>query len=477
MPLQLYNTLTRTKEEFVPVTPGHAGIYYCGPTVYSDPHLGHARGPVVFDVLKRWLEQQGTHVRLVSNITDVGHLTDDADEGEDKLLQRAVLERVEPMELADRYFWAYEDAMARLNVKRPDITPRASGHITEQIALIQELMRRGLAYESQGSVYFEVSKWDSYGVLSGRDGDDQISGTRVSVRDEKRDPRDFALWKHAEPEHIMRWPSPWGEGYPGWHIECSAMSLKYLGTEFDIHGGGMDLVFPHHEAEIAQSQGAGHAFARYWLHFNTITLAGEKMARSKDHFVLLRDLFERFDPIDVRFYLLRSHYRSVMDFTDESVASSTLGLRRLQDTWRLLLERPPEAVAGARHELIDPLRERFTLAMNDDLNTPQALAALFDAAREINRELGGEPAAQYLAAARALFDDLFGSVLGLTVQAAAGGAHDDAVLGGVIDLLLEQRNRARQERDFAGADRIRDRLVELGVIIEDTPEGSRWKLA
>jgi cysteinyl-tRNA synthetase len=477
MPLQLYNTLTRTKEEFVPVTPGHAGIYYCGPTVYSDPHLGHARGPVIFDVLKRWLQHRSYQVRLVSNITDVGHLTDDADEGEDKLLQRAVLERVEPMELADRYFWAYEDAMARLNVLRPDITPRASGHITEQISLIQELMARGLAYESGGSVYFEVSKWDGYGALSGRDGEDQITGTRIAVRDEKRDPRDFALWKDAEPEHIMRWPSPWGEGYPGWHIECSAMSLKYLGSEFDIHGGGMDLVFPHHEAEIAQSQGAGHAFARYWLHFNTITLAGEKMARSKDHFVLLSDLFSRFDPVDIRFYLLRSHYRSVMDFTDEGVKASAQGLRRLQDTFRLLLERQPGREPGARHELLDPFRQRFTLALNDDLNTPQALAALFDAAREINRELAGEPSPAYIAAARELFDDLFEGVLGLGSPVAGTVQHDSAVLGGVIELLLEQRDLARQERDFAGADRIRQRLTELGVIIEDTPEGSRWKLA
>jgi cysteinyl-tRNA synthetase len=476
MPLQLYNTLTRTKEEFVPVTPGHAGIYYCGPTVYSEPHLGHARGPVTFDVLKRWLQHEGLQVRLVSNITDVGHLTDDADEGEDKLLQRAVLERVEPMELADRYFWAYQDAMAQLNVLRPDITPRASGHITEQISLIEELIRRGLAYESHGSVYFEVSKWDAYGALSGRVGDDQITGTRVALREEKRDPRDFALWKHAEPGHIMRWPSPWGEGYPGWHIECSAMSIKYLGAEFDIHGGGMDLVFPHHEAEIAQSQGAGHAFAHYWLHFNTITLDGEKMARSKDHFVLLKDLFSRFDPIDIRFYLLRAHYRSVMDFTEESVESATAGLRRLQDTYRLLLARQAEPAPDARHADLDVFRQRFAQAMNDDLNTPQALAALFDAAREINRELAGSPSVEYLRAARSLFDDLFSGVLGLTSQA-ADTTGDDRILAGVIELLLEQRKLARQQRDFAGADRIRQRLTELGVTIEDTPEGSRWKLA
>lgn len=472
MSLQLYNTLGRRKEPFEPLTPGRVGVYYCGPTVYSEPHLGHARGPVVFDVLRRWLEHTGYRVRLVSNITDVGHLTDDADEGEDKLAKRAQLERLEPMEVADKYFWAYQDAMSRLNVRRPDITPRASGHITEQLELIEELIARGLAYEVNGSVYFSVADWEEYGVLSGRKAEDQEEGTRVEVRSEKRDPRDFALWKRAEPGHIMRWPSPWGEGFPGWHIECSAMSIKYLGDEFDIHGGGLDLVFPHHEAEIAQARGAGKPFARYWLHWNTITLEGEKMARSKGHFVTLAELFERFDPLAVRFHLLRSHYRSVTDFSEEALLASAQGLRRLQEVRRAL---PPAEGAPVDDPLAE-YRERFAAAMDDDLNTPEAIATLFDAAREVNRELAGGADPEYLRGARALFDDLLGGVLGLDAEEAGAVAADEQTLAGVVDLLLEERQRLRLERDFASADRLRQRLAELGISVEDTAEGTRWKL-
>lgn len=478
MALQLYNTLSRTKEVFVPVAEGHAGIYYCGPTVYSEPHLGHARAPVLFDVLRRWLRSQGVHVRLVSNITDVGHLMDDADDGEDKLIRRAALERLEPMELADKYFWAYQDAMDRLNVERPDITPRASGHITEQIELIEVLLERGLAYEADGSVYFDVGAWDSYGLLSGRDAEEQEAGARVAVRTEKRDPRDFALWKRAEGGHIMQWPSPWGRGYPGWHIECTAMSVKYLGAEFDIHGGGLDLVFPHHEAELAQAQGAGLPFARYWMHFNMITLEGEKMSKSRDHFVTLADLFGRFDPVAIRFYLLRAHYRSVVDFTAEGLESATQGLRRLQDTYRDLQVRAGDSTdPAARHPDIDPFRERFAEAMNDDLNTPQALAALFDAVREINRRIAeGDADANFLAAAKVLFTDLFDGVLGLSADQTPAAGTGTGAFDGVMDLLMEQRRKARLNRDFESSDRIRDRLAELGIVIEDTPEGSRWKL-
>ena len=475
MALELYNSMTRRKEAFEPITPGYVGIYYCGPTVYSDPHLGHARGPVVFDVLRRWLEHLGYRVRLVSNITDVGHLTDDSDDGEDKLLKRAKLERLEPMEVADKYFWSYENAMSRLGVRKPDVTPRATGHITEQISLIETLLERGLAYQSEGSVYFDVSGWEPYGELSGRDPEELVEGTRIDSRSEKRDPRDFALWKRAEKGHLMRWPSPWGEGYPGWHLECSAMSTKYLGDEFDIHGGGLDLIFPHHECELAQAKGAGKPFARYWLHWNMLTLGGEKMAKSKGHVVALEDLFRDYDPLAIRFHLLRSHYRSVSDFSEESLLSSTQGLRRLQDLYRQLQARGEgDAVVD------DPLteyRERFTQAMNDDLNTAQAVAALFDAAREINRTLETNPPGDYLAAARSLFDDLFGEVLGLVpVGEHAPSAVDQAVLSGVIDLLLEQRHQARLRRDFAAADVIRDRLAGLGVVVEDSAEGSRWKL-
>ncbi len=478
MALQLYNTLSRSKEEFVPVVPGHVGIYYCGPTVYSEPHLGHARAPVLFDVLRRWLRKQGLHVRLVSNITDVGHLVDDADEGEDKLVKRAAIERLEPMELADKYFWVYQDAMDALNVQRPDVTPRASGHITEQIELIQELMARGLAYEVSGSVYFDVGAWSEYGKLSGRDSSEQEAGARVAVRSEKRDPRDFALWKRAEGGHIMQWPSPWGRGYPGWHIECTAMSVKYLGEEFDIHGGGLDLVFPHHEAELAQAQGAGMPFARYWMHFNMITLDGEKMAKSRNHSVTLSELFDKYSPIVIRFYLLRAHYRSVVDFSSEGLESAQAGLRRLQEAYREFQSRAGSLDPQARHPEIDVFRERFRDAMNDDLNTPQALAALFDATRDLNRKLAdGSADSSYLEAAHALYADTLDDVLGLAEGTpSARGMGDPEMLSGVLDLLMEQRRVARLNRDFESSDRIRDRLKELGIVIEDSVEGSRWKL-
>ena len=474
MPLEFYNTLSRSKEPFRPVVPGHVGIYMCGPTVYSEPHLGHARGPVVFDVLRNWLEHEGFTVRFVTNITDVGHLVDDADDGDDKLARRAQLERLEPMEVAEKYFWSYFDAMAAMRVRRPSIVPRASGHLIEQQVMTEELLGRGKAYERDGSVYFDVSSWPDYGKLSGRDPSEQLEGTRVEVRSEKDDPRDFALWKRAEGGHIMRWPSPWSEGFPGWHIECSAMSTKYLGDEFDIHGGGLDLLFPHHEAELAQAQAAGKPFARYWLHWNMITLQGEKMAKSKGHFITLQDLFGRYDPLVIRFHLLRSHYRSVSDFSTDGIVSSAQGLKRLRETYR--------SVAGsasndsARDDApFAQFRSRFAAAMNDDLNTPQAIAVLFDAARAMNKELEEDAGEAYRAGAAAFLSEYLTGVLG--VPAGEGVAVTSAdTLGGLIDLLLEERQRARDRRDFARSDALRDRLSELGVSIEDTAEGSRWKL-
>jgi cysteinyl-tRNA synthetase len=468
MPLVLYDTLSRRKVPFDPVVPGRAGIYFCGPTVYSEPHLGHARGPVVFDVLRRWLEHEGIGVRLIMNVTDVGHLTDDADEGEDKLARRAVLERLEPMEVAEKYFWAYFDAMAQLRVRRPSVVPRATGHIVEQIELIKELLARGLAYEVDGSVYFDVSSWASYGELSGRDPDQQVEGSRVSVRGEKHDPRDFALWKRAEASHLMRWPSPWGEGFPGWHLECSVMSTKYLGDEFDIHGGGLDLVFPHHECELAQARAAGKPFARVWLHWNMLTLDGEKMSKSKGHVVELAPLFERHDPVAVRFHLLRSHYRSVSDFADDALTSSAQGLQRLRQAYAAWRDAAPAAPA------LDAWRDaraRFAAAMDDDLHTPEAIAVLFDVAREANRALESGDTALAQAAAD-LFDDLLDGVLGVPARA---HADDGDLMEGVTDLLLEERQAARKRRDFASSDAIRDRLAELGIVVEDTPEGARWR--
>ena len=474
MALQLYNTASREKEAFEPVTPGRVGIYFCGPTVYSEPHLGHARGPVTFDVLKRWLESQDYQVRLVSNITDVGHLVDDADEGEDKLLKRAKLEQLEPMEVAEKYFWAYFDALQRLNVRRPDIVPKATGHIPEQIELTQELVDKSLAYERDGNVYFDVSAWNEYGELSGRDIDDLEEGTRVTVRSDKDDPRDFALWKRADEGHIMRWNSPWGEGYPGWHLECSVMSTKYLGDEFDIHGGGLDLLFPHHECELAQAKGAGKAFARVWMHFNMSTLSGEKMSKYKGHFTTLEALFEQYDPSVIRFHLLRSHYRSVLDLSDESLVSSQQGLKRLRDAYAEVVKRADD---GDADDSFDEARISFSDAMNDDLNTPRAIAVLFDTAKAVNTNLAGA-SQTYMNAAKGFFDDMLDEVLGLPLGSAAGSARADTqLLDGLVQLVSEQRQEARLRRDFDTSDALRDKLSELGIQLEDTPDGVRWKLA
>ena len=472
MPMTLYNTLTRRKEPLRPVTEGNVGIYVCGPTVYSEPHLGHARGPVVFDVLRRWLEHEGYRVRLVSNVTDVGHLTDDADEGEDKLLKRAKLEQLEPMEVAEKYFWSYFDALDALNIRRPSIIPRATGHIIEQIEMTASLVDRGLAYERNGSVYFDVSAWEPYGKLSGRDPDDLVEGTRVEVRSDKDDPRDFALWKRAEAGHIMRWPSPWGDGFPGWHIECSVMSTKYLGDEFDIHGGGLDLIFPHHECEIAQAEGAGKPFARMWMHWNMLTLEGEKMAKSKGHFVTLDELFAEFDPIVVRFHLLRAHYRSISDFSQEALHSSEQGLKRLREAYRLLRERGGEGDGDA--EALAEQRAAFAEAMDDDLNTPQAIAALFDAVREVHAR-GDDASPEWSRGAADVVATLLQGVLGVPATALPDGGRRD-LLDGVVDMLLEQRRHARAARDFATADAIRNRLEDLGVTVEDGVDGSRWRL-
>jgi cysteinyl-tRNA synthetase len=472
MSLQLYNSKTRQKERFTPITPGKVGMYSCGPTVYSEPHLGHARGPIIMDVLRRWLRRLGYSVRYVSNVTDVGHLTDDFDDGEDKLAKRAKLEQLEPMEVAEKYFWAYFDAMAKLNVARPDIVPRATGHIPEQIAMTKALLARGLAYEREGSVYFDVSAWQDYGELSGRNPDELIEGTRVAARTDKDDPRDFALWKRAEPEHLMRWESPWGEGYPGWHIECSVMSTKYLGDTFDIHGGGLDLIFPHHECELAQARAAGKDFARYWLHWNMITLGGEKMAKSKNHFVTLEDLFRQVDPLVVRFHLLRSHYRSISDFTEESLLSSQQGLKRLHESYLEVKGRADDGPADDAP--LQSFAADFARAMNDDLNTPQAIAALFEATRLINSHLTNQPSQRFINAAKGFYDALLVGVLGLPpLQESTSHL---AQLAGVLELVVAQRQKARLARDFATADEIRDRLAALGIVLEDTPDGSRWRL-
>jgi len=480
MPFVLYDTMQRKKVEFVPATPGHVGVYVCGPTVYSDAHLGHGRAAVVYDVLRRWLMHEGYRVRFVSNVTDVGHLTDDADEGEDKIQKRAKLERLEPMEVADKYFWRYFEDTGALNVAKPSITPRASGHIIEQIELTKELLERGYAYEVNGSVYFRAAKWPDYGKLSGRRLEDQQAGARVEVRGEKEDPRDWALWKRAEPEHIMRWPSPWGEGYPGWHIECSAMSLKYLGEGFDIHAGGIDLQFPHHECEIAQAEAAGHKFARYWMHHNHVLLNGEKMAKSTGNFITLRELLKKHEPMVVRFYLLQSHYRSVLDMTDAGLEAAARAYFRLLEAYRRLHGEAQAASAGANRELeaaLDELEREFAKALNDDLGTPEALAAVFKFLPELNKALEAAAGRESLERARDVLERLGEGVLGLFPQRVLEAKVGGPLLAGLVELLLEQREAARRRRDFEAADAIRARMAELGVMVEDTPKGPRVKRA
>ena len=476
--LYLHDSMQRRKVKFEPGVPGKVGMYLCGPTVYSDAHLGHAKKEVAFDVIRRYLTHRGLSVRYVSNITDVGHLQDDADEGEDKIARRAALESLEPMEVAEKYYWSFMDDMGRLNVLRPSIQPRATGHITEQIKLIEELIEKGHAYEAGGSVYFDVRSWPSYGKLSGRKLDDQEEGTREAVRGEKRDARDFAVWKRAERGHIMRWDSPWGSGFPGWHIECSAMSLKYLGEDFDIHGGGLDLEFPHHEAEIAQAEAAGHGFARYWMHNNMLTIGNEKMSKSKGNFTTLKALFERVDPQVVRFLLVGSHYRSVTEFSEEAFVSAQHGYRRLQDALSETERRLPTAPDRA-----DPLSDKvkahvtaFEEAMSDDFNTPRAVAALFNLTTDVNAALGsGEVGRAALEAARRAYRELGGNVLGLFTAGPSAATDDGPLLDTLMNVVLEARQHYRLHKQYAQSDALRGKLAEVGVTVEDTKDGARWK--
>ena len=478
MDIFLYDTKQRRKVRFEPSTPGRVGMYVCGPTVYSDAHLGHGKAQVSFDVIRRFLQHAGFTVRFVSNVTDVGHLVDDADEGEDKIVRRATLEKLEPMEIADKYYWSYVDDMQRLNVLRPSINPRATGHIPEQIKLILELIERGHAYEVNGSVYFDVKSWPRYGELSNRKIDDLEVGTREDVREEKRDPRDFALWKRAEPGHIMRWDSPWGVGFPGWHIECSAMSLKYLGEAFDIHGGGMDLQFPHHEAEIAQSEAAGHAFARYWMHNNMVTVGGEKMSKSKGNFTTLGDLFARHDPMVVRFLLVGSHYRSITEFNDEAFTAAANGYARLRDALAEVERRLASAPSVHQPDLvarIDGHARAFEEAMRDDFNTPEAVAALFNLTRDMNQALAGDVGREALDRARDAYRRLGGDVLGLFAGNGTAAGNDHELVDTLMELVLEARQNYRLQKQWDKADSLRDTLTEAGVTIEDTPNGTRWK--
>jgi len=484
--LHLYNTYTRRTEVFASLLPGRVGLYVCGPTVYGPPHLGHVRGPVVFDVLRRYLEHLGYKVRHVRNITDVGHLVGDVDEGEDKLQKQARLEQVEPMEVAQTYTLAYNEMIRLMGVLPPGIEPRASGHIIEQIEMIQSIVEAGLAYAVNGSVYFDVlayAQHHDYGKLSGRVLEDLIAGAGNEARElegqeEKRNPNDFALWKKADPEHIMQWSSPWGKGYPGWHIECSAMSRKYLGDVFDIHGGGMDLLFPHHESEIAQSTACtGHNPARFWVHHNMITINGQKMAKSLGNGITVDELFsgkhpmlqQAYSPMTLRFFILQAHYRGTLDFSNEALQASEKGLQRL---WKAA-ETAGGLKAATQNDCdVHAIAAACRAAMNDDLNTPQVIAQLFEAARVANLCNDGKLAldAANIQALQQLFKTWMEDILGIRTESSG----DDQALDGVMQMLLDMRAKAKADKNYALSDEIRNRLNALGLVIRDGKEGSSW---
>jgi cysteinyl-tRNA synthetase len=480
MALQVYNTLHRSKELFTPAHEGHVGMYVCGPTVYADSHLGHAKSYISFDIIVRYLRYLGYTVLYVQNITDVGHLTDDADQGEDRLVRRARIDRIHPMQLAETYMRSYFEDMDALNVLHADIVPRASGHITEQITMVQTLLNRKLAYVANGSVYFNVAAFPGYGKLSGRTVEELNAGARVEIKEEKRHPADFALWKKAEPGHIMRWPSPWGEGFPGWHIECSAMSMKYLGESLDIHGGGLENQFPHHECEIAQSEGAtGKPFVRYWLHNNMVTVGGKKMGKSLGNFVTLKDAFAKWRPQVVRFFVLQSHYRSTLDFSDEALDGARAGYEKLANMLANLKEKIAAASPAGEPTEIDLEKHtaEFRSAMDDDFNSPQAIAVLFECARELNQAFASERnfSRQSLEAIEHWYALHAGSVLGITAGKAQGEETPGTLTTPLIELLIAIRGEVRSQKLWAVSDRIRDGLTRLGIGLEDKKTGTTWK--
>ena len=487
--LQIYNTLTRQKEFFRPIHEGHVGMYVCGPTVYGDAHLGHARPAITFDLVYRYLQYLGYKVRYVRNITDVGHLEHDADEGEDKIAKKARLEQLEPMEVVQYYTNRYHHDMEALNVLPPSIEPHASGHIIEQIAFVQKILDHGYAYISNGSVYMDVEKFAKdfpYGKLSGRNLEDIVTETReLDGQNEKKHSYDFALWKKAAPEHIMHWPSPWSEGFPGWHMECSTMGTKYLGEEFDIHGGGMDLMFPHHEAEIAQSCAAlGHDSVHYWMHNNMITIAGKKMGKSYHNFITLEQFFKGehelltkpFSPMTIRFFILMAHYRSTVDFSSEALEAAEKGFARMQEAYMRLMKLQPSATGSVE---IGDLRQHCQEAMDDDLNTPIVISHLFDSARAINTVYDGKGtiSSADLDELRSVWQDYGIKILGLRIDGEATGNDKNLdAYKGAVDMLLTMRLDAKQNKDWALSDKIRNELTALGFSIKDKKDGFEWTL-
>ena len=488
--LQVYNTLTRKKETFSPLHPPFVGMYVCGPTVYGDAHLGHARPAITFDIVYRFLMYSQYNVRYVRNITDVGHLVNDADEGEDKIQKKAKAERLEPMEVVQHYTLGYHRNMASLNILSPSIEPFASGHIIEQIAMIEKIIKNGYAYVSNGSVYFDIEKYQKdhkYGVLSGRVTDDLLNNTReLEGQSEKKGPFDFALWKKAAPEHLMHWPSPWSEGFPGWHIECSAMSRKYLGETFDIHGGGMDLLFPHHECEIAQSIGSnGIQPVRYWLHNNMLTINGQKMGKSLNNFITLDELFEgkhklldkAYSPMTLRFYVLQGHYRNPIDFSNQALQDAEKGFAKISDAFLLIshMEHKADEVNSAIEKDIAAFEQKGKDAMNDDFNTAIVIANMFEAATTINKfNTAGK-----IPTSKKTFEDFkkayiafYKDVLGLVPEKTETSGGKD--FSDLVNTLIAARNKAKQEKDFKLSDSLRNIISEFGEL-KDTPQGSTFK--
>ena len=484
--LVVYNTLSRNKEEFQAINPPFVGMYVCGPTVYGDAHLGHARAALTFDTVFRFLKYMNYKVRYVRNITDVGHLENDADSGEDKIAKKARLEQLEPMEVAQHFTQRYLEAMDSMNILRPSIQPTATGHIIDQIQIVEKLLENGYAYISNGSVYFDVLKYNAdthkYGILSNRVIEEMIANTReLDGQEEKRNPADFALWKKASPEHIMRWPSPWSDGFPGWHLECTAMSRKYLGEQFDIHGGGLDLLFPHHESEIAQSICAfGKEPAKYWLHNNMITIGGQKMGKSLGNFITLNEFFsgshpkldKAYSPMTIRFFILQAHYRSTLDFSNEALSAAEKGMKKLFETQKNINTLPTSNTTSVDFNAV------FTKcieAMCDDFNTPVVIANMFEISRLVNlisdkKETITE---QDKAALKENYEIIFNQILGMKGEQSD---NSNTIIEGLMNMIIEMRAEARANKDWAKSDQIRDRLTEVGITIKDGKEGAKWEI-
>jgi len=483
--IKIYNTLSRKKEEFKSIIKNHVGLYVCGPTVYGDPHLGHARPAITFDVVFRYLNHSNYKVRYVRNITDAGHLENDAEKGEDKIAKKARLEALEPMEVVQFYTISYHKAMNALNCLPPSIEPRATGHIIEQIEMVKQILKNGFAYEVNGSIYLDVNKYNKkypYGTLSGRNIEDTLEGTRVlDGQSEKKSAVDFAIWKKATSEHIMRWSSPWGEGFPGWHMECSAMSEKYLGKTFDIHGGGMDLVFPHHEAEIAQSNACNNCNpVNYWMHNNMITVDGKKMGKSLGNFINLEEFFNgthdkldrAYSPMTIRFFILQAHYRSTIDFSNVALQAAEKGLKKLMNAMETL-----QSLTSSDSSTYDVsgLEKKCYESINDDFNTPIVIAHLFDGVRIINSVKDGKESLKSsdVEKLKSIFNIFVNDILGL-VATKQGSGKD--LTNEIMELVLQLRGNAKKNKDFNTADLIRDELDKVGIQIKDSREGSSWEV-